>query len=298
MSKLLEEIIKGRKVFFITPDKTLFPQSYLEEYLSLGFECYFVDSDIFLPIEIKIDIILSVFKDSILYFNIDAPIQHTSWIKIIKDMQEKYPEALFGVMYAKRQSQDERHNIEHQFLYTMELKCGCIQLEYQKKNNFSLISQVLFANQATGRRKNVRAVCSNSCTIQLTTEKKQVIQCSLTDISISHFSFVMPVDEVTIAPYEKIENIAFIIRGLRFRSDAVLFMTRPVESGMLYVFAFESKKGQAGLDQSNKEMLIPKIYEIMNENCGQLLNRLFSTAIRKHGDTSEAIEDLKKSIEE
>ena len=130
MHSLVQEIIKGRKTFFIAPDRTLFPQSYLEEYLTLGYECYFIDTDIFLPMKEKVDIILSVFKDSILFFNIDAPIQGASWIEIIHDMQVKYPSALFGVLYAKRHSQDERQSLEHQYLYTMGIQCGCIQLEY------------------------------------------------------------------------------------------------------------------------------------------------------------------------
>ena len=83
MGNLVDEIVKGRKTFFIAPDRSLFPQAYLEEYLTLGFECYFIDTDIFLPIEIKIEIILSVFKDSILFFNIDAPLQDNSWPRLI-----------------------------------------------------------------------------------------------------------------------------------------------------------------------------------------------------------------------
>ncbi len=78
MHSLVNEIIKGRKTFFIAPDRTLFPQSYLEEYLVLGYECYFIDTDIFLPIEAKVDIILSVFKESILYVNVDGPVQVTN----------------------------------------------------------------------------------------------------------------------------------------------------------------------------------------------------------------------------
>ena len=156
MSNIVDEIIKGRKTFFIAPDRTLFPQSYLEEYLTLGYECYFIDTDIFLPIEVKVDIILSVFKDSILFFNIDAPIQGNTWNHLIKGMQDKYPNALFGVLYAKRQSVSERQALERQYLYSIGIQCGCIQIEYQKKNNFQLIEQVLYANQAMGRRKNVR----------------------------------------------------------------------------------------------------------------------------------------------
>ncbi len=291
MSNLIDEIIKGRKTFFIAPDKTLFPQTYLEEYLTSGYECYFIDTDIFLPIEVKVDIILSVFKDSILFFNIDAPLPGTSWSHLIKGMQDKYPNALFGVLYAKRQSTTERQTLERQYLYTIGVQCGCIQLEYQKKNNFTLIKQVLYANQAMGRRKNVRAVCSSNCSIQFNSETSGVIQSRLSDISISHFSIVLPEGKLQLADYEKVPDIAFTIHGLRFRSDAVLYMTRQTESGQLFVFAFQTKAGQSGLDPVNKQLLIPKIYEIMVDNCSELLNKLFASATRKR-DTSEHIQDL------
>lgn len=288
MHSLVQEIIKGRKTFFIAPDRTLFPQSYLEEYLTLGYECYFIDTDIFLPMKEKVDIILSVFKDSILFFNIDAPIQGASWIEIIHDMQVKYPSALFGVLYAKRHSQAERQSLEHQYLYTMGIQCGCIQLEYQKRENFQIIEQVLYANQAMGRRKYVRALCSNSCLFSFTLDKQGTIQDKLTDISISHFSFVVPDGRLQLADYEKVSDIVFTIHGLRFRSDAVLYMTRPVENGILFVFAFQSKSGQSGLDPVNKQLITPKLYELMIDNCMDLLNRLFTTASRKR----EAITEL------
>lgn len=295
-NNLIEEIIKGRKTFFIAPDKTLFPQTYLEEYLALGYECYFIDTDIFLPIEVKIDIILSVFKDSILFFNIDSSIQGTSWPHLIKSMQEKYPNALFGVLYAKRQSLSERQALERQYLYSIGIQCGCIQLEYQKKNNFQLIEQVLYANQAMGRRKNVRAVCSNNCSFQFSQDGQTIIQSRISDISISHFSAVLPEGQLQLADYEKVPDIAFTIHGLRFRSDAVLYMTRAVETGTLFVFAFQTKSGQSGVDAVNKQLLIPKIYEIMVENCTDLLNKLFTSATRKR-DSSESITDL-QSVDE
>ncbi len=287
MHSLVQEIIKGRKTFFIAPDRTLFPQSYLEEYLTLGYECYFIDTDIFLPMKEKVDIILSVFKDSILFFNIDAPIQGASWIEIIHDMQVKYPSALFGVLYAKRHSQAERQSLEHQYLYTMGIQCGCIQLEYQKRENFQIIEQVLYANQAMGRRKYVRALCSSSCLFSFTLDKQGTIQDKLTDISISHFSFVVPDGRLQLADYEKVSDIVFTIHGLRFRSDAVLYMTRPVENGILFVFAFQSKSGQSGLDPVNKQLITPKLYELMIDNCMDLLNRLFTTASRKREAITE-----------
>ena len=79
MGTFVEEIIKGRKTFFVAPDKSRFPESYLEEYLTAGYECYFIETDLFLPISTKIEVILSVFKDCIMFFNIDASIQKENW---------------------------------------------------------------------------------------------------------------------------------------------------------------------------------------------------------------------------
>ena len=41
----VKEIVTGRKTFFITPDTSLIPESYLEDYFALGYECYFVEND-------------------------------------------------------------------------------------------------------------------------------------------------------------------------------------------------------------------------------------------------------------
>lgn len=290
MGDIVNEIIKGRKTFFIAPDRSLFPQSYLEDYLTLGYECYFIDTDIFLPVDVKVDIILSVFKDSILFFNIDAPIQNTTWSALISSMQKKYPASTFGVIYAKRQSETERHAIEKKYLYNIGIQGGCIQLEYQKRNNFELIDKMLYANQATGRRKNVRAVCTNSCKIQFISPKNGVINASLTDISISHFSFILPIGQLEIQDYEKIRDIGFTIKGLRFKTDAVLYMKRETPEGELFVMAFATKSEINGIPPVNKSLLVPKIYEIMMENCSELLDKLFSAAtrIRKNMSGTEA----------
>ena len=68
-------------------------------------------------------------------------------------------------------------------------------------------------------------------------------------------------------------------------------MTRQVETGILFVFAFQTKSGQSGLDAVNKQLLTPKLYEIMMENCMELLNKLFTSATRKR-DSADSITDL------
>lgn len=294
MGRMLSEIIQGRKTFFIAPDKSLLPLSYLEEYLSLGYECYFIDNDIFLPLEKKIQLILSTFKDSILFFNIDFPLLHGTWFNLISKMKKIHKDALFGVLYNKRQSQTERTQIEYTYLYLLELQCGCIQLEYQKKNNFGIIEKVLYANQATGRRRNVRAICTTSCTFHLKTPGGETIQGKLNDISLTHFSFTIPKGLFEIPQYSRIRDINFTIRGTHFRSDAVMFMKRETDEGDLFVFAFSQENG-GGISPLNRKLIVPKLYEIMSSNCHELLSRLFTAA--SHSGTKTDIAEIINAAE-
>ena len=272
----VKEIVTGRKTFFITPDTSLIPESYLEDYFALGYECYFVENDKRIKIEKKIDVILSLFHDVILFFNIDYNIPNLDWTDYIKDLIDSYSNrASIGILYTKRQSKEERARLEHRYLYDMGVQCGCIQLEYQKKQNFELIEKILYANQAQGRRKNIRALCTNSCTFTCAhggTSHTGILQ----DISLSHFSIITPSNKFKVQLYEKVADFHFNIRGFMFRSDAVLIMERPLEYQSLMVFAFVNSTGANGLDHRINQLLIPNIYKLMSSNCQNLLNQLYS----------------------
>ena len=100
-----------------------------------------------------------------MFFNVDAYSYDIKWDSYIEELLERSESApLFGVMYSKRQTSADKAMIEKRFLYDMGLQCGCVQLEYKKNENFDLLSKTLFANQAQGRRKTIRALCSSACT--------------------------------------------------------------------------------------------------------------------------------------
>lgn len=281
MSEALAQIIAGRKTFFITPDTALLPESYLEEYLESGFEAYFVENDKACPLERKIDILLSVFKDSILFFDIDAQIG-INWPVYLNHLQKKYEQSiLIGVLYARRQSTEECRLLEKYYLFDVGIKCGCVALDYQKKNNYSLIKRILYANQAMGRRKTVRALCPASCTFQF---EKNGLHYSgiIKDVSLSHFSCIFEEQSGQIEVNERIDSILFNLKGLHFTGSAVLCMHRPSEERDMYIFMFVTNN-DSGLDAFTKQLLLPKIYEIMSGNCRGILDQLFY-----HG-TSKAI---------
>ena len=55
-------IVEGRKAFFIAPDITILPESYLEDFLVRGYETYIIDDFRFYPLEGKVDIIVGNFS--------------------------------------------------------------------------------------------------------------------------------------------------------------------------------------------------------------------------------------------
>lgn len=274
MNEEIKAITTGRKTFFIQPDKSLLPENFYEEYLLNGFETYSIGKLPNFSLENYIDYLYESFNDLILFFNIDSPApQGESWFQFIRRINDKYEgKVLIGVLYTKRQNKDDKAEIERVYLFEIGIMCGCIQLEYQKKNNFGIIEKVLFANQAMGRRKQVRAICNNNCTFDFIYNKssyKGVLQ----DISLSHFSFLLPHGMLNLPLYEKIEGIQLIVKGTHIRTNATLYINRPASNGAddLYVFMFVNNNGAQGLEAVTKQTILSKIYEILYDNCMNLL---------------------------
>lgn len=290
----IKEIVTGRKTFFIAPDTSLIPESYLEDYFALGYECYFVENDKKVSMQKKIDILISIFHDVIFFINIDYNIPGVDWPVFIRNITESYGnQASIGVLYTKRQTKDEKAKLERKYLFELGLNCGCVQLEYQKKQNFDIIEKILYANQAQGRRKNIRALCTKACTFSVNfnnTNYSGVLQ----DISLSHFTIIYPEGKLNAQLYEKLSDFHFNIRGFMFRSDAVLIMQRNVGSDVLMVFAFVSTTGANGLDQRVKQLLIPNLYQLMSSSCKTLLDQIYN----KVGDSPADVEELQELDED
>lgn len=273
----VSDIVMGRKTFFILPDTSLMPTSYLEDYFALGYECYYIENDKRVKFQKKVDVILSLFKDLILFFNVDFTIPDFEWSEYIQNLviEHKIQDSV-GILYTKRATKEDKARIEKKYLYELGVRCGCTQLEYQKKQNFELIAKLLFANQAQGRRKTIRALCSAAYTYSVTYGSHQISAAGvLQDISLSHFTILSPGSGLEIKLYEKLKDIHFNIRGFLFRSDAVLVMERPVNGDMLYVFAFINSNGTTGLEARTRSLLIPALYKLLSSNCTALLEQLY-----------------------
>ena len=245
--------------------------------MARGYETYIIGDDRYCPLEVKIDIIIHTFTDSILFFYIDTTVEGIEWHTYIRDLQQKYGEkVLLGVLYAKRPTEDQKRRLEKYYLFDVGIQCGCISLEFQKAKNFALIDKVMFANQACGRRKNVRAICDNNSKVNFMT-KKGLVKGTVLDISLSHFSCTFDV-ALNIKLYEKVKKIMMNINGFHFSTDAILLMQRQINGSTLYVFVFANANGQQGLDDDIKSRLLEKVYQMVSEKAKNLMRTKFDEA--------------------
>lgn len=265
--------IEGRKTFFIAPDLTFFSESYLEEFLARGYEAYIIKDFRFYPMPEQVRIINETCPDSIFFFFVDSDVG-VDWAKFVKYFQEQTKgTALIGVLYAKGRSPEQKSALEKYYLFDLGLQCGCIELEYNREKNFSIIDKVMFANQACGRRKNVRAICDSSSKANFV-YNGVVIRGTVSDISMSHFSFV-PDPNYTfpeIPLYTRVDEIMISFKGFRFSVSGNLVIQRELENGRtLQVFLMLKSNGQPGLDETVAEKVSERIYQIVTDKVKAVL---------------------------
>ena len=295
MDDTISYVLEGRKTFFVATEPSLLPESYLEDYLTRGYETYVVPDDRHCPLVKKVESIISIFQDSIFFFYIDADVPGITWEHYIKRLQEKYGERiLIGVLYSKRHNDEERKKLEKYYLFDVGIQCGCIALEFQTAKNFALIDRVMFANQASGRRKNVRALCDANSKVTFRYERVEYV-CKLSDISLSHFSCSIG-GESYIPLYEKIKGVFVDLNGLHFKTDAILLVQRLVNDQTLFVFIFSKADGSQGLENDLKHRLSEKIYQLVTDKVKMILQLVFDEVGRgdrdPNGHTTFHPEDL------
>ncbi|WP_407428528.1 hypothetical protein [Treponema sp.] len=268
----------GRKTFFIVPDASLIPKTYLEEFFENGYETYIINDDYTCSIQTKVREITKLFPGSILYFNIDATISGIEWKSYIRELSEFFgDENLIGIFYSSKQNPEDEEKIKKYYIEQLDIKAGCFALSARNHDNFESILKVLEKTGARGRRNNVRANCDSSSFVQFNYDG-QDFNAQLLDINISHFRCNLPSSTSKFQIFDKVRRVKLSFADYSFVSDAVLIMKRDSEGKNLCIFMFIKKDDMPDLEQSDSKLLNQKIYQIvLNENMDKLQN-VFKTA--------------------
>jgi len=142
----------GKKVYFLYPP-SVFEEKMIIEIIDNEYEVY-VCNDFK-----KAKIIFTKHRDSIVFINIDKKIRDFNWDNYIKEIMEDpvTKNIKIGIL---TYNYDEK--LKKKYLIDFMLSAGVIQLKLGYEKSRDIILKVLAANEAKGRRKYVRAICSES----------------------------------------------------------------------------------------------------------------------------------------
>jgi hypothetical protein len=243
-----KDIVDGIKTFFITPDLSCMPEDFLPSFFLKGFEAYYLLDDPYLDMPSKVEVLFSLFPDLILFFNIDRKLSGIDWPIFIASLKKRYRDrAMIGVLHSQRKDESEKKALEVTYLYDIGIYCGCIPVGERRASNLMLLMGVLTANQANGRRKYLRTICTAACSLNLEREGQRYAA-TVKDVSVSHISCVFDLINPDIPIYEKCRSIQLNLAGTICAVDAVVCKKRIVEGSLLYVFVFCTNRDRSGLE--------------------------------------------------
>jgi hypothetical protein len=269
-----KEILEGIKTFFVVPDLSLMPEDFLGNFFLGGYQAYYIMDDPYLDIPTKVRVLFSIFPDIIIFFNTERRLAGLEWPALIRELKQRNGDrAKIGVLYGKHHGAETRRAFERTYLYEIGVHCGCIPLDYSKKRNLSLLTQVLSANEARGRRRNLRAVCGDSCAFNFSRDGR-IYRGGVRDISISHFSCCYDGPDPRLKLYEKIHDVQIKLGGVICTVDAVLFIQRETAEGTLNVFVFRNSRDEDGLDPE----VLAKVNAFIQGHFEQTVRSLIRTA--------------------
>lgn len=275
------EITEGIKTFFIEPDRSMMPLDFLSDFFLEGYEAYYLLENRYLDVIEKVHALFSVFSDLIIFFNTEQELKVNNWPLIVRVLQGEYKEkARFGVLYSKHIGPQARREMESLYLYDIGINCGCIPIESRPTANLALLTGVLKANQANGRRKNLRAICRKNCTFAFLYDQVK-FSGTILDVSVSHFSCTFASLEPSLLMYGKSTEIHLNLGGTIVSVCAMLLTKRVSGEEAIYIFVFKTSQGEDGLDSDVLAKVNKFIYEHYERNVNSKVKKAFEEEILK-----------------
>ncbi len=175
-----QAIASGRKVFFLYPHSVL-NEDLLIEILSNEFEIYSLRDH---EVAVKV---AEAWQGSIFFLNIDDTLKAHQWEAWIRRLlgDPRTSSARLGIL-----TYNPSPDLAQKYLMDLMLPCGFIQLKLGLSEAKRIILKTLEANEARGRRRYVRAQCTerSSATFNVNIDGTFVTG-SVLDISIAGMTF-------------------------------------------------------------------------------------------------------------
>ncbi|MDR1099428.1 MAG: PilZ domain-containing protein [Treponema sp.] len=237
MSHMEQSNSSGKKVFILYPHSVIHEEM-LDILIMNGFETYTLRDH---KRAVKI---LEYFPDSIMFINIDEGLPEPQWEAYIRALREnpKTAETRLGIL-----SYNQDRTLMEKYLMTLSVPCGYIQLKLGIQESTKIILTALYANEAKGRRKYIRAFCEDDSYTTMNYKCLEgLFQGKILDISSAGIAARIP-GFPPMPSNSVLRGVQMKLRGGMVMIDAILMGKRQDDRNVC-ILIFDPAK----LDQNNK----------------------------------------------
>ena len=271
------EILKGIKTFIVNADVSLtFDESQLQSLFLGGFEVYNLPELRLIPLMDQIDCLVGLFKELILFFNIDVANPVKPWPAFISEVTKRHGRKVRVGVFHHEGNARLRKELEKLYLFEIQIDAGCIYFERGKIPDMVKLRNVLIANEANGRRKAIRMMCSGRMNFEWGGRR---LEAKVLEISVSHFLCVFRDGDPQLKDSTRLPNVQFMIGGPVFTVDAMVLIRRLAggsSSDMVYICGFVKPGGkQIGLGAYETDAVIRLIQHYCTDRIEEILHGAF-----------------------
>ncbi len=211
MTPQAEATARGRKIFFLYPHSVV-NEELLIEILSNEYEVYSLRNH---DAAIKV---AAANPGCIFFVNIDEALEKSQWEVWIHRLLSR-PETAATMVGIMTYNPDTE--LARKYLMEMMIPCGFIQLKLGLAESKKIIMKTLEVNEARGRRRYVRARCSDKNRASLNVNVgKRTCSGSILDISAAGMTFHLDMP-VNLKPQTVLRDIQLRLKGMVCRVTGI-----------------------------------------------------------------------------
>ncbi|MCL1928390.1 MAG: PilZ domain-containing protein [Treponema sp.] len=221
----------GKKIFFVHP--SAFTQNeIIFELAQQEYEVYTVKD------EEKLKRILKKYPDSFVFASIDETISSAKWEAWIRSVigNEASKEIKIGVL-----SNTNNEESRKLYLNTLNVECGFIPVKQDKSKVLKILSDILNAGEARGRRKYIRADTRGETMTTINVPSNGTyITGEIRDISVVGLSCAFAQDP-ELGKNSLLHDIQIKLQSTLLKAEGIVFGSRMDETDKVYVLVFSQR---------------------------------------------------------
>jgi hypothetical protein len=259
----------GKKVLFLYPPPVL--TEVVEELASKEFEVYLVRD------HAKVKRFLSASPDSILFVNLEDGLDDDGWERYVRDLRESPTTGGVGIGIL---SLNDDAELKQKYLMDIQVACGFITLKIGQAKTAEILVKTLEANEARGRRKFVRALCSPGSAQVTVNMDGQTLRGEVSDFSSAGLALSLETS-TQYKPGTILRGLQLAVKGGRVIGDGIVVAHRSAQQQATeasaggspmanYVVMFDPNS----LDDTRREKLRSLVFKVNQANLDRHLETL------------------------